>query len=215
MASRKGGNVNLACTFRSNYFDQIASGFKHRKSGSSKYYCGLKLKITLKQHKLDDVVEGDTSGQYIMEGTDGEVEYINKGTVGTDSDYFPISSPIRARVRSIKKTPLTVPSVPLDDNVPPQIDQDEHHANRLQMTTSEARVIGQVHAYATEDGGHPVLFHKILEITGLSEKLLQDIIRTSREAGRLVKAQSEPEPGFLVTLSGLKAIMEFEKGVAG
>ena len=210
--------MNLACTIRSNYFDQIASGFKHRKSGSSKYYCGLKLKITLKQHKLDDVVEGDTSGQYITEGTDGEVEYINKVAEVADKGHFPISLPIRARVRSVGNSATSATSATLDDEdgqAPPHIDPEEYHANRLKMTTSEARVIGQVHAYATEDGGHPVLFHTILEITGLSEKHLQNIIRTSREAGRLIKAQSDPEPGFLVTLSGLKAVIEFEKGVAG
>ena len=135
-----------------------------------------------------------------------------------DKGHFPISPPIRARVRSVGNSATSATSATLDDEdrqASPNIDPDEYHANRLKMTTPEARVIGQVHAYATEDGGHPVLYHTILEITGLSEKHLKDIIRTSREAGRLIKAQSDPEPGFLVTSTGINAIMEFEKEVPG
>jgi putative DNA primase/helicase len=176
-------------------------GFKQRKSGSSKYYCGLKLKITPKQHKLDDDVEGDKSTEHIKEGTDG-----------TDSNHSPISSPLRARVRSIRKTPSSVPSVPINDNVPSQTDPDEYHANRLKMTKTEAELLRMIYK-KNGRSGDAVLLSEIITMSGLPETFLQDIVRTSREAERLEKVQFDPEPGFVVTFQGRKAIMEFEIGV--
>ena len=39
------------------------------------------------------------------------------------------------------------------------------------------------------------------------------MITTARKAGRLTKARSEPEPAYLVTKEGLKAVMEHEVGI--
>ena len=94
----------------------------------------------------------------------GGPEYIKGGTDGTVKANSPISSPIRARARSTGKTPSSVPSVPIDDNNKPlssKIDPDEHHTQRLNLTSSEARLLRQIHTRASEDKGKPVLYSEI------------------------------------------------------
>ncbi len=192
-------------------------GFKHRRGTAGvKFYCGLKLKTSLKQHGISEAVENRKKVRHIKQGSEKGLEYKKQVTEVTDKALFPVSSPLRARARSISKTITSVTSVTHDDNEKPrssQIDQAEYHTQRLKLTSSEACLLRQIHTRAHEDNGKPVLLSEIHTISGLHEKYLKDIITTSQKADRLIKAQSEPEPGFLVTKVGLKAIMEFEAGV--
>jgi P4 family phage/plasmid primase-like protien len=188
----------------------------HKGTGGARYYRGLKLKMSPKQQGIEDSFRDSKEGDYIKAKGGSGPGYISKVALVADNNNFTISTPLRARVRSIGNSATTATCATIDDeteNVPSQIDPNDYHANRLKMTSSEARLLHQIHKYVSEDGGHPVLFSEICRISGLHEKYVKDIITTSREAERLVKAQSEPEPGFLVTKIGLKAIMEFETGV--
>ena len=192
-------------------------GFMSQKgTGGIRYYCGLKLKTSPKQHGIDESFRGTKGGEYVKQKSENGLEYKNKVAQVADKGHFPITSPIRARARGIGNGATSATSATLDEEdkkVPSQIDPAEHLAQRLKLTSSEARLLRQIHTRASEDKGKPVLFSKIHTISGLHEKYLKDMITTSRQADRLIKAQSEPEPGFLVSKVGLKAIMEFEAGV--
>jgi putative DNA primase/helicase len=192
-------------------------GFNHRRgTGGVKFYCGLKLKTSLKQHGIAEAVEVRKVKQSKTQRSENRPELIKKVTEVTDKGHFPISPPTCARARSIPKPITSVPSVTHENTEKPRapkVDPAEHHAQRMKMSSSEARLLRQIFTRGHEDNGKPVPFSVILTISGLHEKYLKDMIITSRKADRLGKAQSEPEPGYLVTKVGLKAIMEFEAGV--
>lgn len=189
-------------------------GFRHRKSGSTKYYCGIRLRRSPKQETISTKVKPSNPEATCHEG--GAEEIHVGGTDGTDQDQNPIPSPIRARVRSIGKKVSSVPSVPTEDTghgSQPQMLPEEYQAKRLGMTTSESRLLTQIQKEVQAEGGDPVPFLKICSLCGLNERYVKDMITTARKAGRLTKARSEPEPAYLVTKEGLKAVMEHEVGI--
>jgi hypothetical protein len=85
----------------------------------------------------------------------------------------------------------------------------QYATKRHAMMDSEAQILMKIIEYCRTNGGRPILLSKVKEIMDIPDAHLKHVMMTSMIAERLIKVQSDPEPGFIVTIKGREVLMQY------